>query len=133
MPGLPDDVWRAAALVALAAVFVGAGVLHLVKPRMFDAIVPRWLPAWLPSARTLVLISGVAEIAGGVGLLIPGVRVAAAWGLAALLVAVFPANVEMARDWPRFAGLAPRWALLARLPLQPVLIAAVLWAAGVWG
>ncbi|WP_412068346.1 DoxX family protein [Rubrivirga sp. IMCC43871] len=133
MTGLPDDLWRAASLVALAVLFVGAGVAHFVRPRMFEAIVPRWLPAWLPSARTLVVVSGVAEIAGGVGLLIPGLRAAAAWGLAALLVAVFPANVEMARDWPRFASLAPRWALVARLPLQAVLIAAVLWAAGVWG
>ncbi len=133
MPGLPDDAWRAAALVVLAVVFVGAGVAHFARPRMFEAIVPRWLPGWLPSARTLVVVSGVAEVMGGVGLLVPGLRVAAAWGLAALLVAVFPANVEMARDWPRFSALAPRWALLARLPLQAVLIAAVLWAAGVWG
>lgn len=133
MPGLPDDAWRAAALVVLAVVFVGAGVAHFARPRMFEAIVPRWLPGWLPSPRALVVVSGVAEVMGGVGLLVPGLRVAAAWGLAALLVAVFPANVEMARDWPRFSALAPRWALLARLPLQAVLIAAVLWAAGVWG
>ena len=120
---------RGVSLVALAALFVGAGVLHFVRPRMFEAIVPRWLPA----PRALVLLSGAAEIAGGVGLLIPGLRVAAAWGLAALLVAVFPANVEMARDAGRFARIAPRWALLLRLPLQAVLIAWVLWAGDVLG
>ena len=118
---------RGVSLVVLAAAFVGAGVLHFVRPRMFEAIVPRWLPA----PRALVLLSGAAEIAGGVGLLVPGLRVAAAWGLAALLVAVFPANVEMARHAERFASVAPRWALWARLPLQAVLIAWVLWAGGV--
>ena len=117
---------RGVSLVVLAAAFVGAGVLHFVRPRMFEAIVPRWLPA----PRALVLLSGAAEIAGGVGLLVPGLRVAAAWGLAALLVAVFPANVEMARHAERFASVAPRWALWARLPLQAVLIAWVLWAGG---
>lgn len=112
-------------LVLLAAMFVGAGVLHFVKPRMFEAIVP---PS-LPSPRALVLISGAAEVLGGVGLLIPGLRPWAGWGLVALLVAVFPANLYMAQESERFRRLAPRWALLLRLPLQAVLIAWVLWAA----
>ena len=123
--GLPDGTARAVSVVALAAVFVGAGVLHFVKPRMFEAIVPPWLPA----PRLLVYLSGVAEVAGGVGLLVPALRTWAGWGLAALLVAVFPANLYMAQQSDRFARLAPRWLLLARLPLQAVLIAWVLWAA----
>ncbi len=123
--GLPDGTAQAVSVVALAAAFVGAGVLHFVKPRMFEAIVP---PS-LPSPRLLVYLSGVAEILGGVGLLIPGLREWAGWGLAALLVAVFPANLYMAQRSDRFARLAPRWLLLARLPLQAVLIAWVLWAA----
>jgi uncharacterized membrane protein len=65
----------------------------------------------------MVYISGVAEAAGGVGLLIPQLRRAAAWGLVALLVAVFPANVYMATSAPAFS-----WILWARLPLQPVFI-----------
>ena len=123
--GLPDGGVQAASVVVLAVAFVAAGVLHLVKPRLFESIVP---PS-LPSPRLLVYLSGVAEILGGVGLLVPAVRTWAGWGLAALLVAVFPANLYMARQSDRFRRLAPRWLLLARLPLQAVLIVWVLWAA----
>ncbi len=123
--GLPDGTAQAASVALLAAAFVGAGVLHLVRPRLFEAIVPPSLPA----PRLLVYLSGVAEIAGGLGLLVPALRVWAGWGLVALLVAVFPANVYMARQSQRFRRIAPRWALMLRLPLQLVLIAWVLWAA----
>ena len=116
---------RGVSLVVLAALFVGAGVLHFVKPRMFESIVP---PS-LPSPRALVLVSGAAEVLGGLGLLVPALRPWAGWELAALLVAVFPANLYMARESERFRRLAPRWVLMARLPLQAVLIAWVLWAA----
>ncbi len=68
----------------------------------------------------MTLLSGAAELAGGLGLLLPATRPAARWGLALLLVAVFPANLDMARDPERF-GL-PAWVLWARLPLQPLLI-----------
>lgn len=108
----------------LAAVFILAGVAHLIRPAAFDAIVPPGTP--MP-ARTATVLSGVAEIAGGLGLLHPATRPAARWGLVALLAAVFPANVEMARHPERF-GL-PAWALWARLPLQPLLMWAV-WRTG---
>ncbi len=121
---LPESLPRAVSLVLLAVAFVGAGGLHMLKPRMYEAIVPPSFPA----PRVLVLVSGVAEVLGGVGLLIEPVRAWAGWGLVALLVAVFPANVYMAREAERFRRIAPRWALLARLPLQLVLIAWVLWA-----
>lgn len=124
MLSLPSGTLRAASTVVLAVLFVGAGVLHFVKPRMFERIVPPSLPA----PRLLVLVSGVAEVAGGVGLLVGPVRAWAGWGLVALLVAVFPANLYMAREWERFSGFAPRWALIVRLPLQIVLIVWVLWA-----
>lgn len=108
----------------IGAVFVGAGVLHIARPRPFAAIVP----PGLPNKRALVAASGAAEIAGGVGVLVPKLRPAAGVGLAALLVAVFPANVYMATG-PRKARLgAPRWALWLRLPLQPLLIWWVRWA-----
>ncbi len=96
---------------------------------MFEAIVP---PA-LPAPGVLVAVSGAAEVLGGVGLLVPGVRAAAGVGLILLLAAVFPANVFMARHADRFRRIAPRWALWARLPLQPVLMAAVAWASGLVG
>ncbi len=108
----------------IAAIFVGAGVMHFLKPRPFEAIVPPQLPA----PRALVLISGAAEVLGGLGVLIPRLRRAAGAGLVALLVAVFPANVYMAVA-PEEAGQGvPPWALWLRLPLQFALIAWVWWA-----
>lgn len=112
-------------VLVLAALFVGAGVLHFMRPQPFDRIVPPGLPF---PARTATLLSGAAELAGGLGLLHPATRPAARWGVLALLVAVFPANVFMAQHAERFRPL-PEWALWARLPLQPLLMWAV-WRAG---
>ena len=76
----------------------------------------------------MVYLSGVAEIAGGIGLLLPLVRRAAAWGLVVLLVAVFPANIYMALDRVQVTATPlPAWQLWARLPLQFVLIWWTLW------
>ena len=79
------------------------------------------MPPWVPAPRAMILVSGVAEILGGVGLLVGRVRQWAGWGLASLLVAVYPANVWLAMDG------ASGW-LWARLPLQGALVAAVLGA-----
>jgi uncharacterized membrane protein len=101
----------------LAFLFVGAGITHFVAPATFVRIVPPYLPAPL----LLVQLSGAAEIAGGLGLLLPATRRWARWGLILLLLAVFPANVYMLQT--HGAGLAvPMWALWLRLPLQLVLI-----------
>ncbi|MBO0359752.1 DoxX family protein [Hymenobacter sp. BT186] len=108
----------------LALLFIGAGVLHFVAPATYLRIMPPYLPAPL----LLVYVSGAAEIAGGVGLLIPATRQLAGWGLVLLLLAVFPANVYMLQT--HGAGLAvPQWALWLRLPLQAVLMAWVWWSA----
>ncbi len=106
-------------LVLIGIGFVVAGLLHLLKPRVYVRIVPRWLPAPL----LLVVVSGVAEILGGVGVLLPATRVAAGWGLIALLVAVFPANVQMLLD-ALARGASRGWvtSLVLRLPLQPALL-----------
>src|SRR5271154_242059 len=104
-----------------AGLFIGAGANHFAMPRAYEQIVP---PRLADHAREGVVISGLAEIAGGLGVLLPSTRRAAGLSLIALLVAIFPANVYMARepqDFPRI----PRWALYARLPLQPM---AMLWA-----
>jgi uncharacterized membrane protein len=108
-------------LRAFASVgFVAAGVLHFAHPQFFRRIVP---PGF-PSPAALVAISGFFEIAGGVGLLLRPVRRAAGWGLIALLIAVFPANVYMVVNPQRTAdSTIPLWALWARLPLQGVFIA----------
>ncbi len=106
--------------VALAAFFVGAGVMHFLYPKTYERIVPPVLPA--PAA--IIMISGVAEIAGGVGVLFPATRRAAAWGLVTLLVAVFPANLYCAVAHVPLPGLmGERWAQWLRLPLQLPLIA----------
>lgn len=115
---------RKIALAAAAILFIGAGTLHFLHPETFAKIVPPFLP-W-PIA--LVFVSGAAEIAGGVGLLVPALRRAASWGLVALLVAVFPANIYMAVDRVQVSASAiPGWLVWARLPLQFVLIWWVWW------
>lgn len=102
----------------LAGFFLSAGVNHFVSPRFYRAIVP---PSLAHDADRVVAVSGVAEILGGLGVLHPQTRRAAGLGLIALLAAVFPANLFMAREHERFAQL-PRWALYARLPLQPLMM-----------
>jgi uncharacterized membrane protein len=123
MLDLPKRPLRKAALLTLSATFVGVGVLHLVKPEPFETIVPPQLP--VPGA--LVAASGAAEVLGGLGVLPKKTRRLAGWGIAALLVAVFPANLYMALDDARF-GAIPTWMRWARLPLQLPLIGWALWA-----
>jgi uncharacterized membrane protein len=95
--------------------FVVGGTLHLTHTRAYEAI----MPDYVPRHRECVLVSGAAEIAGGVGVLVPALRPLARWWLLALLVAVFPANVHMALHPERYRRI-PWWALWARLPLQAV-------------
>src|SRR5271166_4049169 len=83
----------------LANVFIGAGANHFVMPRVYEQIVP---PRLRDHAKLLVQVSGVAEIAGGVGVLVPSTRRLSGLGLIALLAAVFPANLYMAREPERF-------------------------------
>ena len=109
--------------LSLAGFFSLAGTMHFVSPRGYEAMVPPGLPA-----REVVVVSGIAEIAGGIAVLHPRARRLSRWWLLALLLAVFPANVYMARSPEQVKGLdlnkIPRWALWARLPLQPL---AMLW------
>ncbi|MBT9392249.1 DoxX family membrane protein [Hymenobacter sp. NST-14] len=108
--------------LVLALLFLNAGLLHFLRPEGFVRIVPPYLPQPL----LLVYLSGAAEIAGALGLLVPATRRWAAGGLVALLVAVFPANVYMLQTGG--AGLSvPEWALWVRLPLQLVLMAWAWW------
>jgi uncharacterized membrane protein len=121
-----DLSWPKRILLVLATVlYVSAGILHFTRPQVYVKIMPPYLPWHL----ALVQVSGAFEILGGAGLLIPATRRIAAWGLVALLVAVFPANLYMATN-PVETGAtafsaALRW---GRLPLQAVLIAWVLWS-----
>ncbi|WP_413431522.1 hypothetical protein [Crateriforma spongiae] len=108
----------------IALLFVAAGVNHFASPDVYLKIMPDYLP-W-PLA--LVYVSGFFEVLGGIGVAVPKLRRAAGWGLIALLIAVFPANIHMVVHADRFPDI-PFWALVARLPLQGVLIAWVWWAA----
>jgi len=102
----------------LAAFFVASGVNHFVSPRFYRAIVP---PRLQHDAKRVVEVSGVAEILAGLAVLPTRTRSAAGVGLITLLAAVFPANLYMAREPARFKRV-PRWALYARLPLQPLMM-----------
>jgi uncharacterized membrane protein len=106
----------------LALVMTIAGVMHFVRPEFYVRI----MPAFLPREWDLLLIdaSGVFEIMGGIGLLVPKTRRIAAWGLIALFIAVFPANIQAALEPSRMD--VPAWAAWARLPFQLLFIA---WAA----
>ncbi|MEP7122040.1 MAG: DoxX family membrane protein [Byssovorax sp.] len=111
----------------LAVAMVVVGVLHFVNPAGFVRIVPAYLPAPL----ALVLVSGAAEILGGLGLFVPRTRRLAAWGLVALYIAVFPANLNMALHQIPLgdAPIAPDkvWLLWLRLPFQALFIAWAVW------
>ena len=120
---LPKRLARKLALLALSAFFVVAGANHFVNPDFYVAIMPPYLPAHL----ALVHVSGVFEILGGLGVLVPAVRALAGWGLVLLLVAVFPANLHMALHPELFSDL-PTFALYARLPVQILFIAWAYWA-----
>ncbi len=86
------------------------------------------MPPYLPFPLALVYISGFFEVLGGAGVLTPRFRKAAGWGLVALLIAVFPANLYMVTESEPFTSRGiPLWALYARLPLQLALIAWVYW------
>ena len=112
-------------LALLAAFFVFMGVMHFVAPEgMVHAV-----PPWLPNAPLLVAVSGVFEILGGLGVLLPATRRLAGFGLIALLVAVYPANIQMAlSEGPWTAQGVPAWLLWARLPFQFLFIAWAWWA-----
>lgn len=126
-PALTTDV------AGLAGLFLVSGTTHLLKPEVFEPLIPRALPA----PRGLVYASGVAEIACAAGMLYPRTRRVAGWASAALLLAVYPGNVQMSVGYGKRAArsqdTASRTAFaatLARLPLQLPLIRAALRAAG---
>lgn len=117
---------RRLARAAISLAMVAVGVLHFVRPEPFVRIMPSALP-W-PLA--LVWLSGACEMALGAGFAFERTKRLAGWGLVALFVAVFPANVNMAINQIQLSpgGTMPVWAMWARLPLQLVFIGLVLWA-----
>lgn len=100
----------------LGLFYVFAGTMHFVIPKVYARIMPPWIPAH----REMVAASGVAEIAGGLGVLHPKTRPVAGMWLVATLVAVFPANLYAATNHGDIPALehVPRWLFWARLPGQ---------------
>lgn len=99
-----------------ALVYIVAGINHFINPKTYLAIMPPYIPAH----NLMVVLSGVAEVVLGIGLLVPATRSLSAWGIIVLLVAVFPANIYMATS-DRFLDF-PAWLRWGRLPLQGVLL-----------
>jgi uncharacterized membrane protein len=117
-PTVPPPKTRSVWIWIQALFFMGAGAAHFLVPAPYIAMMPRGLPR--PGA--LVAISGAAEMAGGLGLLLPFTRTAAAGCPIALRLAVFPANLNVAlHGWPGMG--VPAWVLWLRLPFQAVFIA----------
>ena len=103
-------------LYIMAGAYALAGIMHFVVPKFYLAITPKWVPA--PAVVNVMV--GLAEIALGIGLVLESTRSLAAWGVIALLIAVFPANVYHFQK-ARRKGQA-LWMTALRLPLQAVLI-----------
>ena len=118
------DDWQMATRVGLAVMFVFTGAAHFTRTRQ-DLI--RMVPPLLPSPGALVTLTGIAELAGAVGILLPTVARWAAYGLILLLVALFPANVYASRIGHRIGG-RPHTRMAFRLPLQVLWIGLLWWS-----
>jgi uncharacterized membrane protein len=103
-------------LYLMSFLYTIAGINHFIKPKFYLAIMPPYIPAH----ELMVLLSGIAELVLGIGLLFPLTRALAAWGIILLLLAVLPANVYMITS-EKFSKI-PTWILWLRLPLQFLLI-----------
>lgn len=101
-------------LLALAAVFTTSGTVHLIRPQVFEPLMPKAVPAH----REVIYASGVAELVCAAGLLHPRSRRASAWLSLAVLLAVYPANVKMAADSTRSSDTKFKVIAFGRLPVQ---------------
>jgi uncharacterized membrane protein len=109
----------------MGAFYIVAGIMHFVRPDVYLPMMPPYLPWHL----ALIYLSGLAELALGVGVLVPALRVISAWGLIALLIAVFPANLHIAmNNVPLFRAAEGAGAMnWVRLPMQAGLIVWAWW------
>jgi uncharacterized membrane protein len=119
----PVSLPRSTKILALG--FAASGVIHLVKPEVYEPL----MPSWVPAHREVILASGVAELACAAGLALPTTRKLAGWASAALLLGVYPGNIKMAVDAANTNNTAFKVAAFGRLPLQLPMIRAALRAA----
>ena len=110
---LPDGIWKKLVILGLSAFFINVGIDHFINPDFYLSIMPPAFPLHLEA----VYISGFVEVLGGFGLLIPHLRKFSGWGLIALLIAVYPANIYMAITPEAFPDV-PLSALYIRLAFQ---------------
>ena len=123
-----DSRPRRIARVVLAAAYALAGAAHLARPAGFLAITPHWVP----TPETVIALTGVAELAGAVGLMIPALRKPAGIGLALYALCVWPANINHAiNDIPLGGAHLSWWYHGPRLALQPLIIWWALWVSGI--
>lgn len=109
-------------LYMMAAIYVFAGVMHFIKPKMYMRIMPRYLP----NHRLMVSLSGVAEILLGIGLLFPDTRAFSIYGIIAMLAVFLLVHFYMLSGEKASAGI-PKWILMLRIPLQFGLMAWAWW------
>ncbi|MEX2512695.1 MAG: MauE/DoxX family redox-associated membrane protein [Cyclobacteriaceae bacterium] len=102
-------------LYAMAIFYIAAGIMHFVKPKLYISIIP----PYIPYPKLVNMLVGGMEVVLGAGLLFEPTRIAAAYGIILLLIAVFPANLYMYQK--KNKGI-PKWLLFLRLPLQLLLI-----------
>src|SRR3954453_22965570 len=114
---------RSVKLLALG--FAASGAVHLVKPEVYLPL----MPSWVPAHREVILASGVAELVCAAGLAVPATRRAAGWASVALLLGVYPGNVQMAVDSTRTRSTRFKAIAFGRLPLQLPMVRAALRAA----
>lgn len=114
------EVWRKRSQLGLFVVYCVAGVLHIAFPAPFLSIAPNWVP----DAPDVILLTGLCEIAGAIGLLVPGTRIYAGMAFAIYAVLVFPANLKHAADSLTAETVSSwQWAYhVIRLPMQPLLV-----------
>ncbi len=123
MFNFPVSMPKRISLLLLAAFFILAGINHFLNLAFYVAMMPPYLPAHVP----LVYLSGLLETIGGIAVLFAQTRKWAGYGLIALMIVVFPANIYMAMNPSLFVESGSVWALYLRLPLQVVIIGWIYW------
>lgn len=124
---MPNSRSKFITRIVLSLFFIAAGANHFISPEWY---LVNQMPAWVPYPEGMLALTGLAEILGGIGLLVPQLRTAALWGLCLLLVGVFPANIHMAAQSLAATG----WSAMTfglfflRLPIQAVFITLLFWS-----